>query len=131
MVQPSGSSYTYRLRFREDRNNRMPAHRPGGRVERHSSWLLWRVHSLEQPSRTAALCLNIADVEAGMPEATGGTGLAATDETDQLISSTKVEGTAVTTSKASVSGRSPASWSTSARARSPTPSCRSAAFWAW
>ena len=30
-----------------------------------------------------------------MPEATGGTGSAATDETDQLISSTKVEGTAV------------------------------------
>ena len=30
-----------------------------------------------------------------MPEATGGSGSAATDETDQLISSTKVEGTAV------------------------------------
>src|SRR3954471_14347757 len=51
--------------------------------------------SLEQPSRTAVLWLTNADVEAVMPEATGGAGSAATDETDQLISSTKVEGTAV------------------------------------
>src|SRR5215212_621525 len=51
--------------------------------------------SLEQPSRTAVLRLTMADMEAAMPEATGGTGSAATDETDQLISSTKVEGTAV------------------------------------
>src|SRR3954449_5719190 len=70
-LQPGNGSavrllhYTYRLRFREDRNNPMPAHRPGGRVERHSSWLLWRVHSLEQPSRTAVLCLTMADVEGG------------------------------------------------------------------
>src|SRR3954471_18414214 len=51
--------------------------------------------SSEQPSRPAVLCPSIADVEAAMAGTTGGTGSPATDETDQLISSTKVEGTAV------------------------------------
>src|SRR4051812_19153705 len=53
------------------------------------------MHTSEQRSRTAVLWLTMADVGAVMPEATGGTGSAVTDETDQLISSTKVEGTAV------------------------------------
>ncbi len=61
---------------------------------------------------------------------TGGSSVA-TDETDRLIASNKVEGTAVYDRQASASARSTTSWSTSAPARSPTRSCPSAASSAW
>ena len=54
-----------------------------------------------------------------MPEATGGTGSAATDETDQLISSTKVEGTAVYNQQGERLGTVASFMVNSARARSP------------
>src|SRR5215208_931124 len=56
LVQPLGSSAcAYHSGLEADRVTLVPAHRYRWRLGRHSSWLLWRVHSLEQPSRTAVL----------------------------------------------------------------------------
>ena len=58
------------------------------------------------------------------------TGQVAANETDRLIASDKVEGTAVYGPEGERLARSTTSWSTSAAAKPNTRSCRSAGSWA-